>query len=371
MLTPDYLKSMPDNIVSIFSNLEEQILSDISRRISKDLELTATADYQVKQLNKMGYNLKDIEKEISKATGLGRKEIEKMLKESSYLSYENDKKLYKAGSKILPKMNPKMSAFITATIKQTKGELENITNSLGVATNEGFKDLTSFYKDTLDYATFQLGSGAFDYNTVLKQAVKQLSDSGIRSIDYDNGYSSHVDVAVRRAVLTANSQITGYMSEQNADMMDQDLMEITSHSDSRPDHAEWQGQIVSRSGRRGYLSSDDIGYGSGGGFKGWNCRHDWFPYFEGISEPSKQVDIVDPIEYGDREYTPYEASQYQRSIERRMRKSKREIEVFKSAGLDYEAKIARIKLRRQSELYKDFSNKAGIRAKVERARIVK
>lgn len=371
MLTPDYLKDMPDNIISMFNILEEQILSDISRRISKDLELTATADYRINQLNKMGYNLKDIEKEIAKATELGEEEIERMLKESSYLSYDNDVKLYKKGGKTLPPMTPRMDAFITATIIKTKGELRNITNSLGVATGNGNKDLTSFYKDTLDYATFQLGSGAFDYNTVLKQATRGLINSGIRYIDYESGRSNHVDVAVRRAVLTGSSQITGYMSEMNADMMDQDLMEITSHWGSRPSHAEWQGQVVSRSGNSKYLSLDDIGYDEGGGFKGWNCRHDWFPFFEGISKPAPYEEEPGPIEYGGREYTYYESTQYQRSIERRIRKSKREINVYKNAGLKDDLLASKIKLRRQRGLYKDFSNKAGIRAKMERTQTIK
>lgn len=369
MLTPDYLKDMPENIVSIFNDLEEQILSDISRRMATDL--TATADYQINQLNKMGYNLKDIEKEIAKATKLGEDEIERMLKESSYLSYSNDVKLYKKGGKILPAMTPRMDAFITATIIQTKGELRNITNSLGVATGNGNKDLTSFYKDTLDYATFQLGSGVFDYNTVLKQATRDLIDSGIRYIDYESGRSNHVDVAVRRVVLTGSSQITGHMSEMNADMMGQDLMEITSHWGCRPSHEFFQNQIVSRSGKNGYLSLEDIGYGEGGGFKGWNCRHDWFCFFEGISKPAPYEEEPPPFNYGDREYTYYEATQYQRSIERRIRKSKREINVYKNAGLEDDLMASKIKLRRQRGLYKDFSNKAGIRAKMERTQIIK
>lgn len=371
MLTPDYLKGLPNNIVNIFQDLETQILKDISRRIAKDLELTATADYQISQLKNMGYSLKEIEKEIAKTTNLGQKEIEKMLRESSYLSYDNDIKLYKKGGKILPPINKNIENYIKAAIKQSKGELKNITNTLGFVTNGGVKDLSSFYRDTLDYATFQLNSGAFDYNTVLKQATRDLIKGGVRSIDYESGRSNHVDVAVRRSVMTASSQITGYMSEANADMMDQDIMEITSHWGSRPSHAEWQGQLVSRSGKRGYLSLQDIGYETGGGFKGWNCRHDWFPFFVGISESSKVIEEPPPFEYGDREYTYYQATQYQRSIERRIRETKREVLVYKEVGLKDDLKASQIKLRRQRDLYKDFSDKANIRSKLERTQIIK
>lgn len=372
MLTPKYLKNLPKHIVSIFEELEEEIIADIARRIAKGLELTETADYQIDILTKMGYSLKDIKKEVSKTSKIAEKEVEKLLKESSYLSYENDKELYKVGGKELPDMTPMMNEFIKSTIKQTKGELRNITNTLGFVDGGKFKSLDKFYKDTLDYAVFQLGSGAYDYNTVLRQAVKKLGDSGVRTIDYSSGRSYHIESATRMTVMTSISQITGHMSEANADMMGQDLMEITSHASARLSHKIWQGQVYSRSGRRGYLSPEDIGKGDADGFHGIHCRHDHFPYFEGISKPAytkEQLENIDPppFEYDGKTYTAYEASQKQRYIERQIRKTKRELIAYDSAGLKDDFTNASIKLRRQRELYKDFSNKAGLRGKVERA----
>lgn len=372
MLTPEYLKDLPTNLVQVFEKLEEQIIEDIARRIKEDMELSETADYQIDMLNKMGYSLDEIEKMISKATKIGEKEIEEMLKDSSYLSYENDKELYKKGGKKLPDMTPMMDSFIKATIKQTKGELRNLTNTMGFIDNGKLKLIDTFYKDTLDYAVFQLSSGAFDYNTVLRQAVKRLGDSGVRTIDYKSGRSYHIESAVRMNVMTGMSQITGYMSLANADMMGQDLMEITAHSGARPDHQTWQGQIVSREGRRGYLSLNDIGYDTVAGFKGANCRHDWFPFFEGISEPAytkEDLNNIDPpdFEYDGRSYTAYEASQKQRQIERSMRQTKRQLIAYNGAGLKEDFTAASIKLRRQRQLYEDFSKIAGLRAKHERS----
>lgn len=369
MLTPKYLEEMPDDILKIFYRLEKDIIIDVSRRIAEGLELTETADYQIEILTKMGYNLKDIEKQISKATKISTKEIDKLLKESSELSYYNDYELYKKGGKILPPMTPKMNDFILASIKNAKGDLRNITRSMGIATNTGFKNITQFYNESLNYATFQVGSGTYSHQQALEQAVRGLAKSGVRTIDYKSGRSYHLDTAVRMNILTANAQITGYMSEQNADMMEQDLMEISSHGGARPTHAEWQGQIVSRSGKGKYLSLDDIGYGDPGGFKGVYCRHDYFPYFEGISTPAPREKELNPITYNNREYDDYQASQYQRAIERRIRDTQREIIAYDAAGLKDDKIAAEIKLKRQAELYGDFSNHAGIRAKWERTRV--
>lgn len=179
------------------------------------------------------------------------------------------------------------------------------------------------------------------------------------------------DKLLKKAIMTAISQITGYMSLANAQMLGQDLMEITAHAGARSSHAEWQGQIVSLSGRRGYLSLSDIGYGEPDGFKGVNCRHDWYPFFEGISEPAytkEQLENIDPppFEFERRFYTFYEANQKQRQIERAIRKTKRELIAYEAAGLKDDFTAASIKLRRQRELYRDFSRAANLREKLER-----
>lgn len=373
MLTPEYLKQQPEHIVKIFEGLEDEVIEDISRRIAKNLELTETAGYQIEMLTRMGYDIDGIEKEIAKTTNLATDELEKILYESAETSYNNDRRIYKKGGKGLPSLdeNIPMKRFIEATVKQSKGTMRNLSNTIGFADKNLFKPYGIFYRDTIDYAVFQLGTGAFDYNTVLRQAVKKLGDSGLRSIDYESGRRYQLESAVRMNVLTAMSQITGYMSLANADMMGQDLMEITAHMGARPSHKEWQGEIVSREGRRGYLSFEDIGYGDVEGFQGANCIHGWHPFFPGISERAytdEELENIDPpdFEYGGRSYTAYDATQKQRYYERQMRQTKRNIIAYDGAGLKDDFTAASIKLRRQREEYIKFSKAANLRPKVER-----
>lgn len=375
MLTPEYLKKQPQHIVDIYLKLENQILSDLSKSIAKNIELTETTEYRLKVMQEMGYDLKKVKIEIAKTTKISEKEIESILRNSSELSYNDDRKRYKEGGKNLSQLdnNPKMIDFIESVIKQTKGNIRNVSNTMGFIDHKGFNLLNIFYEDTLDYAIFQAGSGAYSYQDAIYQAVKKLGDSGIRTIDYASERAYHIESAVRMNVLTALNQITGHMSEANADMMGQDLMEITAHAGCRPSH-NWQGQIVSRSGKGDYLTLDDIGYGEVDGFQGANCRHGWFPYFESISEPAyteKQLEEYEdePIIFDSKEYTHYEATQRQRSLERNMRHTQRQIIVYKDAGLKDRALSANIKLRGQRDLYKDFSKTAGIRPKFDRVRV--
>lgn len=119
-----------------------------------------------------------------------------------------------------------------------------------------------------------------------------------------------------------------------ADQVGWDLMEITAHSGARPEHARWQGKIVSRSGKRGYLSLRDIGYGDVTGFKGINCNHDWNPYFPGSARTysDKQLKALEneKVTYNGQKISKYEATQIQRKMERQIRKDKRELVAYQT-----------------------------------------
>ena len=145
-----------------------------------------------------------------------------------------------------------------------------------------------------------------------------------------------MDVAVRRCVLTGVSQTAAAVSLRQAEDAGCYLMEITAHSGARPDHAKWQGQLVTITGKDAgkiidglrVFTLSEIGYGSGEGFKGWNCRHNWHAYYPGFSTPNytpEELKKLDEpcISYNGKLYTEYEVSQMQRAQERRVRAWKR------------------------------------------------
>ena len=51
-LTPEQLKNIPENIVKLYRDLEEFIIDDIARRISKAGEVTAMKNWKI-PLNKV------------------------------------------------------------------------------------------------------------------------------------------------------------------------------------------------------------------------------------------------------------------------------------------------------------------------------
>ena len=47
MLTPEQLRDIPEEMVQIYIDLEDEIIADIARRISKAGVITETAEYQI------------------------------------------------------------------------------------------------------------------------------------------------------------------------------------------------------------------------------------------------------------------------------------------------------------------------------------
>ena len=384
MLTPYELSKAPYNIIKIYQDFEDFVIEDISRRIAKAGKVTDTAVWQLQRAKEFGIAEKELKEYKAKALNKSYKEIDYLFSKYANMSVAHDNSIYKqAGLNIITIENsPELQGYLNAAIKQTQGELMNICNSLGfcyVGVNGkiGFKDLTQYYISVLDLAQLQVSSGVLDYNTAIKQAIKKLSQSGIRTINYETGYQNRLDVAVRRATLTGVNQMSQKMTEHTMNELGCEYVEVSSHAGARPSHQVWQGQVYSYKGKSDkypdFVSS--TGYGTVEGLAGANCRHSFFPFFPGVSkraytdEQLKNID-PDPFEYDGKTYTFYEATQHQRKLERAIRDTKRELIGYNAAELEEEFTNASIKLQQQKKEYDAFSKAADIDKQNERIQVM-
>ena len=366
-LTPEQLKNIPENIVKLYRDLEEFIIDDIARRISKAGEVTSTAKWQLERAKDL--SMDNIEKEIERVLGLANEELENTFKQSALTSVQAESKIYKEAinKEIKIKGNTLLEKVLEAAIKQTKGELKNISQSLGFAQIVNgkivYKDIAKFYQESVDLALMQVNSGVLNSNEAIKQAVKKLADSGLRTIDYENGWSNRVDVAVRRAVVTGSNQMCHKMTELTMKELECEYVETTAHAGARPDHQEWQGQVFCYKGKSDKYPDfvEKTRYGYGDGLGGYNCRHSFYPFFPGISKRAyseEHLNNIDPepFEYDGKTYTYYEALQRQRKLETSIRQKKRELITYNAAGLKDDFNNSSILLNRLKSEYKSFSN---------------
>lgn len=361
----------------VLRNVEMQVMEDIVRRIKINGEITRSADWQINRLYELGMSRRDIEKVIAENLGISKADVDRLYKDIIQKGYSHDEELYKQEGKTqIPfEENQSLQQLISATSEQTSGEINNISRSLGFAVRQPdgslkFTEIAEYYQNTLDNAITGIASGVFDYNTVIKRVISEMTNSGLRTVDYSTGWSNRVDVAARRAVMTGLSQLTARVNEDNAAQLGTEYFEVTWHSGARPSHQVWQGRVYSRA-----ELETVCGLGTVTGLCGANCYHDYYPFVPGISERTytdQQLDELNAeenkkVKYNGKEYTKYEALQRQRRLETTMRAQRQKIKLLEEAGADEDDIInARCRYRGTSQEYTRFSREMGLPQQRER-----
>lgn len=361
----------------VLRNVEMQVMEDIVRRIKINGEITRSADWQINRLYELGMSRRDIEKVIAENLGISKADVDRLYKDIIQKGYSHDEELYRQEGKTqIPfEENQSLQQLISATSEQTSGEINNISRSLGFAVRQPdgslkFTEIAEYYQNTLDNAITGIASGVFDYNTVIKRVISEMTNSGLRTVDYSTGWSNRVDVAARRAVMTGLSQLTARVNEDNAAQLGTEYFEVTWHSGARPSHQVWQGRVYSRA-----ELETVCGLGTVTGLCGANCYHDYYPFVPGISERTytdQQLDELNAeenkkVKYNGKEYTKYEALQRQRRLETTMRAQRQKIKLLEEAGADEDDIInARCRYRGTSQEYTRFSREMGLPQQRER-----
>ena len=383
MYASDELNEFPKQFERIFSALENDIMLDIINRIQENDEITRTADWQAYRLVQLGKTMDSITKKAKEALKLSSAEIERLYGNVLSEGYARDEELYKVMGKKFVSFdeNKQLQQLIQAVKKQTNAEFTNITDTMGFAVKNAsgkteYQPMKGYLQKVLDEAIMHTLNGSYDYNSIVKKVVNDMTNSGVRSINYESGVSNRIDVAARRAVVSGLNQVTAKISEDNMEQLDTKYVEVSWHSTARPTHQVWQGRAFywdkenpeTESIVNGVLYKSFIketGYGTVEGLCGANCYHIFYSFIPGISVRNYTDEELDKMNadenkkriYNGKEYTKYEASQYQRHLERVMRKQRQDIKLLKESGLtdnDDEVIYARCRYRKTSAKYRDF-----------------
>lgn len=368
MLTPKYLQQLPEHMIQLYSQAELDILQDMARRICTYSYWIPAADHQYRKLIEMGNYHSFVMEALSARTGKTAAELTRLMHEAGREALSFDAAIYKAHglSPLALAASPALQNALAAGLKKTGGLFQNLT---GTTANT----VTKQFENALDRAYMQITTGAFDYNTAIRMAIKDLARQGVGAVTYASGRVESIEAAVRRAVVTGVNQTALKLQETLADEMGCDLVETTAHAGARPAHAIWQGGIYSRSGAPGRYPglAEATGYGTGAGLGGWNCRHSFFPYFEGsprtYSPEMLQAYEAKTYVYHGKMLTEYEATQKQRYMERQIRRWKRENAAMRAAGLDTAESAAKLGQWRQT--HREFLSQTGLKRQADREQV--
>ena len=374
-MQPKEMEHLSLQLEKMFLELQNRIMRDVVRRIKKTGGITSTADYQLNRIQIIGNSTEFIESEIKRLSGLTDPEIWEIYDTVIEKDYTRAKEIYEqVNAHFTPyEDNEQMQTWAKAILSQTKHEIQNITRSMGFALDYGgkkvFTPFSEYYQKYLDRACMDIVTGAFDYNTVLRRVVKEMTASGIRTVNYASGYGNRVPVAVRRAVMTGVHQLAAQINEQVAKDLGTDTYEVTWHAGHRPSHW-WGGNVYTKQELISICRLGEVD-----GLCGANCRHSYFAFVDGVSvrtytpEQLREMEANEQVarSYQGKSYNAYEAQQRQRALETRMRKQRSDIDLLKkgkASQLDIQA--AQAKYLNTLREYQGFSKKMELPEQMQR-----
>ena len=320
-LTPSYLQKCTDGIEGEYQKLVTEILVDMAKRIATAKGMTSTTEYLNLKLREMSLHQQFINQALAKVLHTTEEEVEKLMQESTYKSTRDTfTQLEKHG---YDTSGLEFASQIEKSTNIAKNELSNLTRTTGQLATAQMMNL-------YDQAYLQVASGAYSYDQAVTNAIKKLAKEGLGEVTYPTGARRSVESAVRVAVRTSVAQNALKCEEDMLDDMDINLVEVSSHLGARPSHAVWQGKIYWRNHPEGNYENfyETTGYGTATGLGGYNCRHQFYPFF-GDGDEQTYYHIDETVNQ-----QAYEMEQTQRSLERKLREWDRKDKILTAGGQD-------------------------------------
>lgn len=369
MLTPEQLTALADALLPVYERYQTSLIDDMARRIAR-IGVTDASTWQMAKYQEAGGVYSDAIGHLARQTGITQHELRKLFEQAGAQAVAYDNKVYTAAG-LMPnplRQSPAALQALNAGLQKTQGLLENWTMTTAVTSQQAFIG-------AVDMAYMQVTGGGMSMQQAVKNAVTKLAGDGLYVL-YPSGHRDKIDVAARRAVVTGVNQTCAGISLATAEEMGCDHVEVTAHFGARPTHSVWQGRVYQ-------LSTGEFeqatGYGEGSGLCGWNCRHSFFPYLEGVSQRTYTDDDLRAMEeatvrVGDEDIPLYEATQRQRRMEREIRATKRELSAMQAAmeeipGLRDAYSAGAAKLKRQRDALAAFEGETGLRNQAARTQV--
>lgn len=379
MLSPEYLDNAPSDVLGVIDEFEKYVIAEVARRLVQ-LGYDEHSDAFRRKLKRESDR---VFSEVLTRSGVFVNHNDKVLHETfekainKNVKSENDR--FKRWGMAAISVTPKMVTIVNEHFNFAKAEVRKYTARVAYSSSQLLINVAGdVYKDVY--------TGKETLHQIVRRHVERMASGGLTITHPKSGRVEQLDVAVRRSVLTSITQASAKVNLEYCDEAGLDLVEVTSHIGARPSHAEWQGGVYSRSGSSTKYPDFETstGYGTGAGLCGWNCRHTFYGYVDGMPRARSDDEIADldsgELHWGGETFTPYEASQKQRELERGVRATKRELVGLESAGKAapptekhiyakaYETKA--VKLARQRRELKSFCTSTGRRIDRTRTSII-
>lgn len=368
-ITPTQLSLFTEPVLHVYRALEDEIFQMVAKRLktSEDIGSDSVFEWQLDKMNQLRLLNDETIKALSKATGIAEKKIREVIQKvglDTIASVDNE---LKGVYSTLPQPN-NIDMILETYVMQTFREFDNFVNQSLITTNYGEGTVARMYRRIIEETTGKVLAGVTTVNKAVAETVIKWAKRGIETGFIDKGgrvwtLESYAETVIRSTVnRTYNELRMSRMQEYGVD-----LVLVSSLPDPREACSRIQGKVASLSDPSSnpkYPSVYEFGYGEPWGLRGINCRHQFFPFIEGIMENNQR-------QYSVEEMTENrELRQKQRYYERQIRQAKRSLMVAEELG--DEELIARQKalLRRRQARIREFVAEHDLTRRYDRERVI-
>lgn len=364
--TDSYYDNLLKQLEEILQEQQKEVIAVICRRIKAVGEMNPTSATQIARMVKFqNADLKEIQRIIQRTTNLTNAEIKKI-----FLQAAKDSRQYAAMlADLAGQTDNAVSVARLAEIFATTytGEMFNISQTYAFKTDGQLLTIRQQYVKAVNKAVTAVSTGTMDYNTAIRQTVKDMADSGVRVCHWDTGYSRRADSSIRMNVLDGVRNVNQTALRDATDNYATGW-EISAHDLPAPDHADIQGRQYTNEEYEALNATLERPIGT------LNCRHFAFPIVYGVSVPAyseaelqqKKTEAEKVYTWLGKKYTGYQCTQKQRAYELALRKHKERRDALEAAGDATGAREERRMITRLNKEYKAFSAFVGLKPQYAR-----
>ena len=401
ILSEEVIDKLVERLVVRIEEGNEYILKKMGSTIKDIGTLTPTQVHQLSQIMQYGGDYDKIVKKIAEITNTNVKDIYEIFDEVVRNNYTAMSPLYDYRNirQIPYEENIVLKNQVRALATITADRYTNIMNTLAFARHGKngrvyYTNIGKMYQEIVDEGILNISQGKESFDTVMSRIVKELGNSGIRTVDYESGRSMRVDSAVRMHMKDALTNLHNETQKIFGEQFKSDGVEISVHLTPAPDHALVQGRQFSNKEFEKFQTDQDATSYDGILFPAisdetgrdrrsigqYNCYHIIFPVILGISKPEytneELQQMIDEsnkiINIDGHDYTKYECTQLQRQIETAIRSEKEKYIIAKASNTDEAKDImakSQEKISQLTDKYKDISEKAELPTYMDRMRV--
>ena len=415
MINDQTIDLLIERLIERTNKANEILLIEMGKSIKKLKTLKPSEAHKLIQILKYGGSFEEVMSKIGRYSALNINDIDDIFSNYAIKDQNFYEKFYQYRNiPFIPfNENYALKTQTMALANIVKNEMYDYfrTNVLGYTLrnekgNLVFKGLKDTYNELLDTALLNVGQGKETFDSAMSSIMKQIGESGLKTIDFKNTYTDkngieknrtmRLDSYVRMSLQSRLRELHNENQELFGKEFDADGIEISVHEYPAPDHEKAQGRQFSKSEfeklQNGDVAIDykgkaySLDHDSNGSYRPiseLNCYHYIFPIVLGVSEPeytdkqlneirdrnSKGFKIYDKRSNTLRHYTMYEGTQLQRNLERKIREQK-DIQILaKESGNNALVLESQSNITQLTRQYKELSNVSGLPTKMDRLKV--